>query len=107
MGQSEWPARQSESDVRGALGDEGRGQGGLQDTPLSLSGGGDVVTGPRSGDPLTRGGPARAGALQLMKAERALKRMVDPAREGPGNGAGALARSSQESDAEIVAAYEW
>ena len=107
MGRSERPARQSEGNVLSALGDEGRGQGSLKNAPLSLGGGSDVVTGPRRGDALTGRGPARAGALQLVEAQRTLERMMDPAREGPGDGTGALARCAQEGDAEVIAANEW
>ncbi len=74
---------------------------------LSLSGSGDVVTGPRGGDALTRGGPARARTFYLVKAQRALKGVMDSAGEGPGDETSARAGGSREDDAKVVAAYEW
>ena len=82
MGRGERPARESEGNVQSAFGDESRGQGSLKNAPLSLGGGSDIVTGPRGGNALAGGCPARAGALQLVKAQRTLEWVMDPTWEG-------------------------
>jgi hypothetical protein len=99
VGQDEWPVGQSEGNVWGSLGDDSGCQGRLKCMPLCLSGSGDVVAGPRGGDALARGGPARAGSFYLVEAHQALERVM--------YGARARAGGSREDDAKVVATYEW